>query len=78
MAPGGACGANVDASKMVTSVTACTKKGACKNIDPMTFKGTCAAAAADGTACGGTNGDCVPPAVCADGVCKLPNPSSCK
>ncbi|MGZ6092352.1 MAG: hypothetical protein ACXWUG_10055 [Polyangiales bacterium] len=76
---GGVCGAEVDmASKMVTSVTACTKKGTCKNIDMKTFKGTCAAAAADGAACGGTNGDCIPPAVCVDSVCKLPNPASCK
>lgn len=40
--------------------------------------GTCGSVAADGAACGGTSGaSCLPPAVCVNDTCTLPNASSC-
>ncbi len=42
-------------------------------------KGTCQAAAADGASCDPQNGPtCMAPAICVNGKCTLPDPSSCK
>lgn len=77
--PGGTCGYDYDvATKTASSAVICSKSGNCKTPMGMT-KGTCVAVAADGAACGGTTGaDCLPPAACIDGICKLPDASSCK
>lgn len=55
---------------------ACSAAGHCRIGTG--FAGTCVAPAADGTACDTTNGpDCMGPATCVGGLCKLPNPASC-
>jgi hypothetical protein len=44
----------------------------------MNGSGSCVAAAADGAACNPTNFiNCLAPATCTSGLCKLPDPSSC-
>ena len=44
-----------------------------------TAPGTCVAPAADGAACNAKDGtDCLAPAKCLDGLCKLPSASACK
>jgi len=44
-----------------------------------TMSGTCIAAAVDGAACNTKDGpDCLAPAKCTNGVCKLPDPAACK
>jgi hypothetical protein len=59
------------------NVVACSGSGHCQ-VPNLMVMGTCVAPAADGAACDTTNGpDCLPPAECVGGVCKLPNPASC-
>jgi hypothetical protein len=56
----------------------CSGKGTCRRAGA-SQTGTCVAAAADGQTCDTVNGpDCVTPAVCTNGVCKLPDAASCK
>ena len=56
-------------------VVGCSGGARCVRTGAM---GTCLAPAADGAACDSTNGpDCVAPAECVGGVCKLPDPASC-
>lgn len=55
----------------------CAAAGHCK-VTGGAIMGTCLAAAADGAACDATNGpECMAPAQCVSGVCKLPNPAAC-
>ena len=59
------------------NIVGCSASGHCKITAPAVM-GTCLAAAADGAACDAANGpDCMPPAQCVSGVCKLPNATSC-
>ncbi|HEX7666793.1 MAG TPA: hypothetical protein VF407_19830 [Polyangiaceae bacterium] len=71
-APGKACGF-VD-----NTIVACTSGGRCQTpTDGGT--GTCEAAAADGQACDDIAGPpCLAPATCANGVCKISDPTACK
>jgi hypothetical protein len=56
----------------------CTGAGKCVVPTGM-MQGTCLAPAIDGAACDATKGpDCLPPAKCITGVCKLPDPTLCK
>ncbi len=69
VANGGACGLTGG------SFSVCTAAGKCSGA----LAGTCLAAAADGAACDTTNGpNCVSPATCINGLCQLPDPSSCR
>jgi hypothetical protein len=56
-------------------LTVCVGLNPCRGVTLLQFTGVCASPAADGTACGtaadGTN--CVPPAQCAMGICRLPS-----
>jgi hypothetical protein len=71
-APGAACGF------VGGNVVACSGGARCKTSTASPFSGTCLAPAADGAACDATNGpDCVAPAECVNGACKLPSPASC-
>ncbi len=48
-------------------------------VPPGSMAGTCIAAAIDGGACDADKGpDCLAPAKCVGGVCKLPDPTLCK
>jgi hypothetical protein len=68
-APGGTCGV-VDGG-----ITVCSTSAQCTSA----LGGSCLAAAADGQLCDTTNGPgCMPPAVCQNGVCTLPDSNSCK
>lgn len=59
-------------------VTLCSSNGFCR-IPPATTSGTCVAAAADGAACDTATGpNCLEPAQCVNGACKLSDPASCK
>jgi hypothetical protein len=71
--PGGPCGLSfVDGS-----FTVCTASAMCKTAAG-SMSGTCEATAPEGAACDATGGPpCLAPAVCANGVCTLPNASSC-
>ena len=74
--PGDACGYDVASG----SFTICTAAATCRT-GAGGLTGTCIAAAADGAACnadGKTGPGCTSPAKCVAGVCKLPDPSSCK
>ena len=56
----------------------CVPGGRCK-IAPGVASGTCIAPVADGASCGGADlAPCLSPAKCIGGVCKLPDPNSCK
>jgi len=69
---GQTCGLN-DATK---DITLCAGAAECSSFSP---PGTCGAIAADGAACDDAKGPhCIPPAVCAGGQCKLPDPTACK
>jgi hypothetical protein len=71
-AAGGACGLTS------SGYVACSGKGFCKRA-ATSQTGTCVAAAADGQPCDDNNGpNCVSPAVCTNGACKLPDSSACK
>ncbi|MGH7285186.1 MAG: hypothetical protein ACRELY_26995 [Polyangiaceae bacterium] len=60
------------------SYALCSDAGICKGASGLT-PGTCTAAAVDGASCDETNGPaCVSPAICTGGVCKVPDPSTCK
>jgi hypothetical protein len=59
------------------SLVGCKSSGKCKTDASGT--GTCLAAAADGASCSTSDGpNCLPPASCEDGVCKLGDPSACQ
>ena len=67
---GSACGLSA------TNYTECTYGGTC-NTSGGTV-GTCVAAVLDGQACDSTNAlNCLAPATCENGTCKLTNPGSC-
>jgi hypothetical protein len=69
---GQACGQGMDGIAM------CAEAGTCSGTAP-SFK--CVAAAADGAACGNATPDnlnCVSPAGCAAGVCRVFDPATCK
>ena len=56
----------------------CSAAGHC-TIPQGQSQGTCQAHAADGATCDNTNGPgCLAPAICLNGKCTLPDPSSCK
>jgi hypothetical protein len=56
----------------------CNAAGHC-SIPQGQSQGTCQAHAADGASCDDTNGpSCLSPALCLNGKCTLPDPSSCK
>lgn len=56
----------------------CTTSGHCK-LASGKLSGTCLAHAADGADCDAVNGpNCMPPALCVNKKCTLPDPSSCK
>jgi hypothetical protein len=68
-----------EACGLVNGATLCAKSGVCTPNDAGAFMGTCVAAAADGTACDANVGpNCLPPAFCYQGFCRLPSPGSCK
>lgn len=73
-AAGAACGYDVGTD----TYTGCSGGGTCKLATGKTT-GTCTAPAADGAQCDTVNGpSCMAPAVCSGGVCKVPDPSTCK
>jgi hypothetical protein len=55
---------------------ACGANGTCNTPSPQALQGVCGAAAADGTACSPTK-ECIDPARCVNGLCRLPNARSC-
>jgi hypothetical protein len=60
-----------------TEIKVCSAGSKCIGATA-TSPGTCVAPAADGAACNVTNGpDCLAPAKCRDGLCKLPSASAC-
>lgn len=70
---GGACGVNLSNQ----TYTACKASGTCKMAGGTA--GTCQAAVMEGAACNTTGGpNCLSPAVCTNGVCKTPDPASCR
>jgi len=72
-AAGATCGYDIAAN----SFTLCSAAGSC-NVPAGRTTGTCAAAAADGASCNPVGGPpCTPPAVCNNGLCTLPTPSTC-
>lgn len=70
---GGACGI-VD-----RTLTLCVALDACSGAT-LTQPGVCASPAADGEACGDSNSghNCIAPATCVNGVCRLPSVTSCQ
>jgi hypothetical protein len=73
---GGTCGNIVADGTYVV----CTGGSSCKMPTPVSLTGTCQAAAADGAMCNTTTTmgpNCLPPAVCTNGACKIPDPASC-
>lgn len=69
-------GAGAMCGVLTGNYASCTASGSCKTNGG--FMGTCVAVVADGQACN-TNNDlnCLDPASCEAGVCKLWNPGSC-
>ncbi len=59
---------------------ACSASGFCQGLSPpLKLQGTCIAPAADGGTCNTESGpNCLPPARCVSGQCKLPDPTTCK
>jgi hypothetical protein len=56
----------------------CARSGKCKG-GTLLVKGTCLAAASDGGSCDLVQGpNCLPPARCVDGACKLEDPAACR
>jgi len=61
-----------------TEIKICSAGGKCVGATP-TAPGTCVAPAADGAKCDIKAGpDCLAPAKCVGGTCKLPDPAACK
>jgi len=56
---------------------ACSSGGACVAANDMAQSGTCKAPAADGAACQ-SDGQCLSPARCIGGACKVQDPATCK
>jgi hypothetical protein len=73
---GGACG--ITGTTAAPTLTACTAGGTCK-LPMGSLAGTCQAPAMDGAMCDPNNGpSCITPAVCTNGVCKVPDPTACR
>ena len=68
-------GQNCGISPSGSTVILCTASGSCVN-------GMCRPPGKDGERCTpsplGDSGGCLPPALCLEGLCKLPDPASCK
>jgi hypothetical protein len=60
------------------TLVVCEASGSCDG-STLTTSGTCTAAAGDGEACGAqaAGRSCLPPATCANGICRLPASGSC-
>ena len=72
---GKACG--YDSTTM--EVSGCSNQGYCKKAKSTDLAGTCVAVAAEGAACDPINGpNCATSSKCVSGVCKKPDPASCK
>jgi hypothetical protein len=72
-------GPNAKCGFLNNAVVLCSGPGSlCKGASAPNYQGTCVPFATDGTACDATNGPlCDVGAVCASGICQIPDPPGC-